>query len=71
MGDVAFGQPAVEVVQLWARWQYPEGWSLRITRRHSGQHGPQSWSQDLYEGMDSPELLQVTEDALTALLGLG
>lgn len=68
-GQLQFGVPALEAVNVSAMWSFPTGWDLRITARRSGR----SWSEGetrTYDYLATEELADVLAEELGRLLGL-
>lgn len=57
-GQLPLGAPALEAINLNCWWEFPSGWSLRLTARRSGR----SWADGqtrTYDFLTTEELVDV------------
>lgn len=60
--------PAAEVVSVTARWLHPQGWSLQVSVRRSGE---EHWTTDTYSELSTIELEDVAIVSISNALARG
>jgi hypothetical protein len=68
-GQLQFGVPALEAINVSCWWDFPTGWTLRITARRSGRSWAEGETRE-YDYLSTDELEDVLAAEVGRLLGI-